>query len=174
MFSAMRLTTVCPQANNVDTASSTIVNCNVTTLGTITDINVELEVGDHYIDDLKITLVHNAISVVVYNGSADSYNAVMDATFDDDAANPPPVAGSVIGDFKPFGPGTLADFNGGNAFGLWQLFIIDETISPGDGNDLTKFNLIITTDTPVSEPATLALFGLGIAGLGVARRRKAA
>jgi len=54
--------------------------------------------------------------------------------------------------------------------------------NPGGGDvfgfdDLTVGNLLQTPQqptAPVAEPGTLALFGLGLAGLGFARRRKAA
>ncbi len=43
----------------------------------------------------------------------------------------------------------------------------------GENVDFDNFTLRVTT-TPVSEPMTLAMFGIGLAGLGMARRRRRA
>jgi PEP-CTERM motif len=83
-------------------------------------------------------------------------------TFDDDAARP--YDGFLSGTIQPAQP--LSAFDGHNSAGDWVL-----TIADFDDQDPRTFNsatLLVT----VSEPGTLALLSIALAGLGFARRRK--
>ena len=87
------------------------------------------------------------------------------------------------GTFQPVG--SLASFIGGTAAGDWKLIAIDDYLA--DPLWLTSWEINVETDEPivtpppppppptaVSEPGTLAILGLGIVGLGIARRKRKA
>lgn len=167
-----------PAATNVDTDPATVIFLNVLQTGTITDINVELVIRDDddddqpccYIDNLDITLSHTGVDVLLYpGGDEDTSESNMDAIFDDAAAAPAPTEGSVVGTFQPVDP--LSGFNGQSLAGQWALTIFDHDV-PNDGTDLISWRIFGTTAEEVPVPATLALLGLGLVGIGYQRRKQ--
>jgi hypothetical protein len=71
----------------------------------------------------------------------------------------------------PFGPGAFSDHdsdNHGPIAGPYSITIVAE-ITHGDGVNVSSFDFEVNN---VPEPATLALFGLGLLGAGAAARRR--
>ena len=124
------------------TITSTI---NITSGGTISDLDVTTQISHTYLADLAITLTSpgGVIANLVTNvcGSADNINA----TFDDAgtalvcATNP-----AIAGIITPASP--LSVFNGTNCVGLWTLTVSDN--ADVDGGSLTAWNLRICSNIP--------------------------
>ena len=79
--------------------------------------------------------------------------------------------------FGPLGSVAFAAENSMNLTALEDPFSLTQVITIVHGGaGMTGFNAELTDPppAPMPEPGTLALFGLGLAGLGFARRRKAA
>jgi hypothetical protein len=166
----------CGGATNVDTNTPTVVGCSAAVSGTITDLNVVLNIDDAsanpYATDLQITLVHVAsgTTVNVYVGSeVANPTSIMDATFDDAAAGAPPGSGDIIGTFQA--AQLLAAFNGLELSGSWVLQILDASPYPNEGIDLLSWHL---NGTIVPEPGPVLLMTLGLLGLGIAGPNKPA
>jgi hypothetical protein len=97
-------------------------------------------------------------------------DARVTQTYDDEAGTA--VGGSILldGTFNPVG--SLSDFDGMSALGLWS-FTFQDTVG-ADPLVVHSWTLDIelAEAAPVPEPATVALLGLGLAGAGFARKRK--
>jgi hypothetical protein len=90
----------------------------------------------------------------------------LSITFDDEATGPAGGSAIVAGSFNPVQ--ALSAFDGENAIGEWTLTLVDTV--PNDPLEFFSFVLTLTTDVP--EPITLSLFGAGLAGMAMLRRRR--
>jgi len=120
--------------------------------------------------EIVFQLTHNATTVNLvnagtYSGQTPGGRVVVDFT---------DFAGSVVGGallqsgaFRPVG--SLSDFNGQDAAGLWTLTIRDTTGS--DPLSYFSSTLNINGGGSLPEPATLALISMGLAGLAFGKRR---
>jgi hypothetical protein len=161
----------------------------VNTYGIITDLNITVEFskcddppigrvgtrclgsGDPFEEEFVLTLIApngDQVDLVdpfgTYTGVATRGAGRVSVSFDDEAAN---AAGPRIqaGSFRP--AQALSAFDGMNTFGSWTLYLQD--FAPGDPLEFFSAQLDITY---VPEPATLAMLGLGLIGLRVARKRR--
>jgi len=94
-------------------------------VGTITDVNVSLNISHTYTADLTAYLISpNGTRVLLFDGVGASGHNFTGATLDDQAAQVINAASAPFnGDFRP--QGLLASLNGESANGTWTLEITD-------------------------------------------------
>ena len=153
---------------------------SVAETGIINDVSISLNDFSHtWIGDIDATLVFDdganpSITVALFGDGSlgPSNDAGGTYTFADGGAN-------FVGAGNPIPSGTYAAlnsfsvFDGLSAAGTWTLNLNDRT--GGDAGSLGSWTLNIDMGdvaAPVPAPATLALFGLGLVGLGWSRRKK--
>lgn len=129
-------------ASGAPTITSTI---NVTSGGTISDLDVITQISHTYVEDLTITITSPSgiVATLVAEQCANQDN--INATFDDAGvalvcATNPAIAGVII----PASP--LSVFNGTNCVGLWTLTVADGFNA--DGGSLTGWSLRICSNVP--------------------------
>jgi len=129
-----------PAATCCDTNPATVVTLEATKEGPIVDLDLVVYISSPYADDLDIYLVHNKVTVQVYDGVGDTSTAEINATFDDEAVDTYPATGTVVGTFLP-SPGSLSEFDGMELAGIWELQTLDAII-PGDCCDLVSWSIV--------------------------------
>lgn len=158
-----------------DSSAPLEVTFNVDETGIIASLKVSLEI-EAYWDNIFVSLSHLGTEVILMDFQSDmnDSDSILDVTFMDGApvleadCNDDPCTGT----YAPLQ--SLSAFNGMELSGDWIFTFYDNAGFSGDGSVLLSSSLEVTTTTSVPEPATMALFGIGLAGLGFARRRRAA
>ena len=165
-------------------------------LGAISDLEVEVAIDHTWVGDLIITLEGPDGTIITLMdrpgrdgagfGDSSNLSPSFPIRFVDGAALAAEDAGipcendDVIGvacDVPPiYDPdeSLLAAFAGDEIFGNWRLQITDN--AGGDTGTFVSWTLHATVGNgeDIPEPGTLALFGVGLAGLAILRRRKRA
>lgn len=137
--------------------------------------------GNSYPEEIVLRLTNPGgieISLVesfpnpTFDSNFDPDSIRLELTFDQSAAKM--IGGAVLPSSGPFKPIESLDLlNGPTIAGDWELFVADT--GGGDPLAFHSFTLNVTVDdqqTRIPEPGTMALLGLGLAGLGVLKRRR--
>ena len=119
---------------------------NVSALGAVTDVNVNLDISHTWDEDLDVTLIApDGTRVLLFSHVGKNEDNFTNTTLDDQAAR---VIGSgrtaapFTGSFKPMG--SLADFNGKAASGAWTLEVVD-TFPGLDGGSLNRWSVTVAS-----------------------------
>ena len=158
----------------------------ITDSGILSGLTVEIAVDHTWVGDLIFTLTGPNGTVITLMdrpgnpnstfGDSSNLSAASPITFDDSASVMAEDAGAslggndiITGSFAP--DMLLSSFNGIDILGTWTLFVSDN--AGGDEGAIDSWSLHIEASS-VPEPGAIALLGLGLAGFGVASRRRKA
>ncbi|BCY27644.1 reprolysin-like metallopeptidase [Flavobacterium okayamense] len=135
---------VIPDGPSANTQGPVVTNSiNVPATGTISDVNISLDVTHTYINDLVIQIEHpdNTTFSTVWNracGSQDNFNVTLS-----DGAPAFVCATNMTGTFAPSSP--LSVFNGLASNGTWDLYTAD--FWNGDTGQINSWSIEICTQT---------------------------
>ncbi len=157
-----------PPAGSLGHTTSTI---NVTDAGSITDLNVFVNISHSFVGDLHITLEHAGTSVVLFDQHGGSNDWLRQVTLDDEASTSIDAASAPYdyGTYQPSGD-LLSSFDGLELTGDWTLTVSDLLVY--DNGRLRNWKIFGDATTQVNETAPIALLCIGLLGLGVTRVRR--
>jgi subtilisin-like proprotein convertase family protein len=92
----------------------------------VSDINVEVQILHPYVGDLSAVVVSpSGTEVALFTNIGDGGDNFKNTILDDEAETPLPAFAPFEGTFQP--EGSLADFDGEEAKGVWQVIITDNS-----------------------------------------------
>ena len=158
-----------PGLSDVDTSTTSEISFNIFDDLILEDLNVFINISGNFTGNNDIWIEHLSKTVQLFASAGTNDDALgsMQALFDDEASSLPST--NKVGTFQSVD--LLSAFDGMTTNGTWTLRIADNTIFPGEGDDLITWSLRGTA-TEVPEPSTLAIFALGLMGLVSPRFRK--
>lgn len=151
--------------NSADVPKPTVDNGTITSTitvpvcsGTITDVNVQIDVDHDYLGALDIFLITpdgTEVELTTDNGEQAPWSGSYGGTIFDDEAGASITTGFTpfSGSYQPEGP--LSVLDGKAAEGIWTLRVTDDDLTvPADTGVLNSWSLIIETSSIITQSAT--------------------